>query len=236
MAPDHGAQDPEKTARIHAAMERVTAYIKAGKFDEVREVLASKHISASTLRNWVKQPTKVFTAYRWNEFAEAIDKLPDLERQKRNQAYEFALAELNISREVQRELEGYNGNYRVLHDFPDIQLDNFAIRVERAPFVVTFAFRYRNKDRVLGFCDGLIVTRHGRLVLAGFSPSTIFQAVFRCVPRPAEMLIRGMAFIEDFNTHDVYLSQIVLAARGSAALDNYREDAEKFVQNSGRTL
>ena len=181
----------DRAARIRASVSRVGTDVKARKFGEVREVLAAKHISSSTLRNWLKDPAKIQTAYRWSEFVEAIERLPDLEGKNATKLMNSRLLELGIGREAQRELAPYNGNYRVLHDFPDIQLNNLAIRVEQSPFVVAFAFKYRNKHRDSGFCDGLIVTRHGRLVFAGFSPSTMFQAVFRSVNDPANSLIRG---------------------------------------------
>jgi hypothetical protein len=216
-------------------MDRVNSYIKAGKVEEVRTALAAKNISTSTLRNWLKNPTKAFTAYRWSEFVDAINKLPDLEREKRNQAYEFALTELGIGREGQHEIGNYHGNYRVFHDFEGVKLDNLAIRVEAAPFVAIFAFKYRNRDGQQGYCDGLIICRHGRLIFTGFSPSTTFQAVFRCVAFPNNDLIRGMAFIEDLNTHEICFSEVALVQR-QALSETDRSEAEEFVRGSGRPL
>lgn len=228
------SQEPrlaQREARVRHAMDRVRSYLKVGKIGEVRKVLAAKSISESTMRIWLKDPKKALTAYRWTEFVAAIDELPDLERAKRNEAYEFALKELNVSRDAQHELANYNGNYRVFHDFHGIKLYNLAIRIEHTPFVVTFAFKYSNKEGHRGFCDGLVVSRQGRLVCAGLSPTTMFQGVFQCVAYPERELIRGLALIEDLETHEVCYSSIVIT-RGVKALS----EAERIVRKSGRTL
>jgi hypothetical protein len=219
--------------RIREAIERFKSYISAGKIEDVRRALATKNISASTMRNWTKDTKKLWTSYRRTEFADAIGTLPDLDREKRNQAYEFALKELGVGIEGQRDLESYHGNYRLFHNFTDIELNNFVVTVEHSPFVVTFALKYLNRDRRRGKCDGLIISRHGRLVCAGFSPTTVFQSVFRCVGYPQKELIRGMAFIEDLNTQEVCFSTIVIARDPNSATSS---EAAKIVRNSGRSL
>jgi len=216
-------------------MDRVTSYIKAGKLDEVRKALASKSISASTLRNWIRDREKALTAYRWSEFVDAIGGLPDLERAKRNQAYEFALSELGIDRDSQSELAAYKGFYRIFHDLTGVQLNHFVINVEKTPFVAAFAFKYRNKEDRQGMCDGLMLFRHGRLILAGFSPTTIFQAAFWQVLSPHRDVIRGIAFFGDLNTHEICFSNVALL-RSTIADGNEREGAEEYVRSSGRAL
>src|SRR5689334_9666807 len=118
---------------MREAIERFKSYVTAGEIEAVREALASKNISASTMRNWMKEPKKLLTSYRRTEFADAIGTLPDLARQKRNDAYGFALKELGVGVDGQHELENYHGDYRLFHDLSDIELNNIAIRVEQSP-------------------------------------------------------------------------------------------------------
>jgi hypothetical protein len=219
--------------RVREAIERFKSYISAGKIVDVRNALASKSISASTMRNWMNDPKKLLTSYRRTEFADAMGTLPDLDRQKRNEAYGFALKELGVGVEGQRDLESYHGNYRLFHNFPGVDLKNLVIRVEHSPFVVIFALKYLNSDGRRGKCDGLIVYRHGQIVCAGFSPTTIFQAVFRAVGYPQKELIRGMAFIEDLNTQAVCFSTVVIAREPNQTASS---QAEKIVRNTGRSL
>lgn len=218
--------------RIPQAIERFISYLNAGKIEDLRGAFASKSISASTMRNWMKDPKKLLTSYRRTEFADAMGTLPDLDRQKRNEAYGFALKELGVGIEGQRDLEGYHGNFRMFHDFSGTELNNFVIKVEHSPFVAIFAFKYL-RDKRRGKCDGLIVSRHGKLVCAGFSPTTVFQAVFRCVGYPQKELIHGMAFIEDLNTQDVRFSKVVIVHDPNLAAAN---EAKRIVRKSGRSL
>jgi hypothetical protein len=229
MAP----RDDVRSLQLPAAIERFQSYVAAGKFIELRGAFARKSISPSTMRNWINNPKKLLTSYRRSEFTDAIGTLPDLERKKRNDAYEFALKELGVGIDGQHDLESYDGIYRFVHDFPEITLNNFVIKVERSPFVVMFAFKYSNRDGRRGKCDGLIVSRHGRLVCAGFSPTTMFQAVFRIGGSPEKDLIRGMAFIEDVNSQQVCFSTVVMTREENTAP---LRDAEKIARDTGRTL
>jgi hypothetical protein len=214
------------------AIERFKSYISAGKLEDVRKALALRNISSSTTRNWANDPKKLLTSYRRTEFADAMGTLPDLDRQKRNEAYEFALKELGVGINSQKDIDNYHGNFRLFHDFPGTELNNFVIKVEHSPFAAIFAFKYF-RDKRRHKCDGLIVLRHGRLVCAGFSPTTVFQAVFHCVGYPQKELIRGMAFIEDLNAQEICFSEIVIARDPNTRASN---EARKIVRNSGRSL
>lgn len=226
--------DPDFAKRLRLAVDRFKSYLDAGMIDEVRKALAAKRISPSTLRIWIKDPKKLWTSYRRTEFADAMmDTLADLDQKRRNEAYEFALKELGVVRDGQRDLASYHGDYRVFHDFDGIELNNFAIRVEHSPFVVIFAFKYSKQNRRRGKCDGLIVLRHGRLVCAGFSPTTVFQAVFQCVGYPDRDLIQGMAFVDDLDAKEVRFSRIVIARDPKPAASS---EAEALVRDSGRSL
>jgi hypothetical protein len=225
-------QQQSRAHRVKTALARAQTYIAAGKIADVKRVLAERNISQSTLRNWLKSHEKAVGAYKWGEFVNAMDKLPDLEREKRNDAYMFALAELGIGRETQQELTSYSGNYKIFHDFPAIKLDHLAIRVEENPFVATFVFKYRNKEDRRCTCDGLIITRHGRIVFAGFSRTTIFQAVFVSAAYPERELIRGMAFIEDLNTYEIYFSRVAIARSSLSLNGTMRSNAEDHVRGS----
>jgi hypothetical protein len=113
----------DRSKKIRAAVLRLKSYEEVGRLDEVKRVLAKRHISASTLRNYLKDPKKIETAYRWAEFVDAIAQLPDLNFEKRINAYQFTLAELGMTAESQKPLNRYHGDYRVLHKFPDLDLN-----------------------------------------------------------------------------------------------------------------
>lgn len=209
-----------KALQIKHALQRVQSYVEAGKLKEVKQALSEKSISNSTLRNWLADPDKALTAYRWTEFVEAVGRLPDLERQKRNDAYDFALTELGIARETQYgELNHYSGFYKVFHDYQDCTFNHIAIQVESNPIAATFAFKYRNGSG-RGFCDGLMVTRHGRIVWTGFSRTTIFHAVFEAVAYPARDVILGMGFLEDFHSREVCFSKLAIVRREAVSVDS----------------
>jgi hypothetical protein len=228
---DAGASIERLTLR--EAIDRFKSYLKAGEMDALKKTLGTKNISASTIRNWAKDPKKLETSYRRSEFADAIGMLADLDVVKRNDAYEFALKELGLVREGQHDLANYDGAYRVFHDFRGIELNNFVIKVEHSPFVVIFVFRYNDRNGRRGECDGLIVSRHGKLVCAGFSPTTVFQAAFHCVGYPRTDIIRGMAFIEDLNTQEISFSTIAITRDSSPTA---AEEATILVRGSGHTL
>jgi hypothetical protein len=219
-----------KVKRIKSAVARVRSYEAAGKLGEVRRTLAEKNISASTLRNYLKDPKKIETAYRWTEFVEAINRLPDLELAKRNSAYDFALTELGLAPETQKMLVPYAGDYRLFHSFSDIDLNFLAIRTEVDPIVATFVLRYRNRNKSRAECDGLVVVRHGRMFFSGFSRTTIFQGTFRCVAYPDRNAISGMAFIEDMDSSEVLSSSISLLRSGAPAEEERR--AREFAEAS----
>jgi len=221
-------ENQDRTKRVRAAIARAKSYADAGRIAEVRKVLAERSISASTLRNYLKNPKKVEGAYRWREFVEAVGRLPDLKLEKRNSAYEFTLAELGMSSESQVALNQYRGDYRILHNFPGIELNFLAIRTEAEPTVATFVMRYRNRHRNRGECDGLIVTRHGRMFFSGYSRTTIFQGTFKCVPYPNCDAILGHAFIEDMDSGDVFPSNIGLVRTEASAGEAQR--AAEYVQ------
>lgn len=204
------AEIHDRSRRIKSALARVKSYAQIGRIKEVRKVLAERSISASTLRNYLKDPKKIESAYRWREFVEAVGRLPDLNLEKRNTAYDFTLTELGLSSESQAMLSQYRGDYRILHEFSGIDLNFLAIRTEIEPTVATFVMRYRNRFRSRGECDGLIVTRHGRMFFSGYSRTTIFQGTFKCVAYPDHDAILGHAFIEDMDSGDVFPSRIAL--------------------------
>lgn len=215
----------DRGKKIRAAVARVKSYVDAGRLAEVRRVLAERSISASTLRNYLKDTKKIESAYRWREFVEAVGRLPDLKLEKRNSAYEFTLAELGMSAESQGVLNLYRGDYRILHEFLGIELNFLAIRTETEPMVATFVMRYRNRNRSRGECDGLIVTRHGRMFFSGYSRTTIFQGTFKCVPYPDRDAILGYAFIEDMDSGDVFRSSIGLV-RNDASVEEAQRAME----------
>jgi hypothetical protein len=215
--------DPQqKLRKIRAAVARVRSYEAAGKLGEVRKALIERNISASTLRNYLKDTKKIETAYRWTEFVDVVNRLPDLELAKRNSAYDFALTELGMSPESQKVMAQYDGDYRLFHNIAEIDLNFLAIRAEVAPVVATFVFRYRNRNKSRAACDGLVVTRHGRMFFAGFSRTTIFQGNFRCVAYPDRNAISGMAFIEDMESSEVYFSNISLIRAGASSEEERR--------------
>jgi hypothetical protein len=192
-------------------------------------VLAERSISASTLRNYLKDPKKIETAYRWSEFVDAILRLPDLELARRNSAYDFALTELGMSSDSQKMMAQYGGDYRVFHRFPEIDLNFMAIRTEVDPVVATFVVRYRNRNKSRAQCDGLVVSRHGRMFFSGFSRTTIFQGSFRCVPFPERSAIFGMAIMEDMESGDVHFSHLGLVRAGSPSEEERR--AQSYVDS-----
>jgi hypothetical protein len=212
----------DKAKRIRSAVARVRSYVDADRISEVRKVLADRGISGSTLRNYLNDPKKIESAYRWREFVEAVGRLPDLNLEKRNSAYEFTLAELGLTADSQSVLNQYRGDYRVLHEFSGIELNFLAVRTEMAPRVATFVMRYRNKNRSRGECDGLIVTRHGRMFFSGYSRTTIFQGTFKCVPFPDQDVILGHAFIEDMDSGKVYSSSVGLVRADAPEKDARR--------------
>lgn len=200
----------DRSKRIRAAVSRLRAYEEAGRIAEVKRVLADRSISASTLRNYLKDPKKIETAYRWTEFVDAIARLPDLNLEKRISAYQFTLTELGMSAESQEFLAQYRGDYRVFHKFPDLDLNFLAVRIEHEPMVATFVLRYRNRNKRRAECDGLIVTRHGRMFFSGYSQTTIFQGNFSCVAFPKTSVILGTAFVEDMDSREVHSSNVAL--------------------------
>lgn len=220
----------QKLRKIKSAVARARSYEAAGKLGEVRKALAERNISASTLRNYLKDPKKIETAYRWTEFVEIVNRLPDLELAKRNSAYDFALTELGLPADTQKMMAQYGGDYRVFHQFPDIDLNFLAMRVEPEPIVATFVLRYRNRNKSRAECDGLVVTRHGRMFFSGFSRTTIFQGAFRCVAYPDQYAISGMAFIEDMDSSEVHFSRVGLLRSGASSEEERR--AREYVEST----
>lgn len=202
--------DAEFRKRLLQAVERFKAYISAGQSKAVIEVLSARNLSDSTIRSWINDPGKVEGGYRRYEFVEAILSLSDLDKQRRNDAYEFALRESEAARSGQRDILSYRGNYRAYHNFEGIQLNFLAIRVEEEPFVAIFALKYHNRFQRRSTCDGLILSRHGQLLFAGLSPTTSFQAVFDGVAQPAKEPIRGMAFLHDVSAKQLRFSKMVI--------------------------
>jgi hypothetical protein len=225
-----------KEAQLKEAFARLSQYRAAEKLDAVKLQLHERGISKATIGNWLRDPPSVSKAYRWRDFVQAVEQLPDLEREKRNSAYNFALGELGLRQETQSGLVSYHGNYYIYHDFRDIELNAMGVRVESNPIVATFLFRYRNPDDTRGQCDGLIVERRGRLMLTGFSPTTVFQAVILCTPYPEKNVMRGMAFVEDLHTNEVYFSRIALLERRVHVGTAIKQQIDSHIQNSFYSL
>jgi hypothetical protein len=209
----------DRLKKIRAAVSRLKSYEDAGRLAEVKMALAKRHISASTLRNYLKDPKKIETAYRWAEFVESIAQLPDLKLEKRINAYQFTLTELGMPAESQKVLNQYRGDYRVFHKFPDLDLNFLAIRTEHEPTVATFVLRYRNGNKRRTECDGLIVTRHGRMFFSGYSQTTIFQGNFKCVAYPDRSVIFGTAFIDDMDSSEVYSSKLAFLRNDAVTIE-----------------
>jgi hypothetical protein len=228
---DRTARDAELEQRIKASIDLFGQYLRAGRIGDVRRVLLEKRISISTIRNWARNPSSIVDAYRAPEFAEAIGRLPKLSEEKRNDAYKFALEELNIERDTQLDLLKYNGGYRVIHDFRQVALNSILFVVKRNPLVPIFAFKYNNRSSQRGYCDGLVVGRHGRIILTGFSSSSIFHAVLRAVPNPKKNLVRGFAILEDVHTNEVAFSKIALV-HSRAYSSKLHSGAVDFVSES----
>lgn len=225
-----------KEARLRSAHNRVAQYRDVQKLDAVKAQLLARGVAKATVNNWLRKPESIGKAYRWRDFVDAIEQLPDLDREKRNSAYEFALSELGLGRETQSELSSYHGNYYIYHDFRDIKLDALAIRVEQRPIVATFLFRYRNPDHTRGQCDGLILERRGRLLLTGLSRTTVFQAVIACTPDPHRNIMRGMAFIEDLHTNEVFYSRIALLERRMQLNSTIQQQIDAHIEDSAYRL
>lgn len=203
--------------RIKQALSRVAEYEQASKFNEVRRALLDKGVSKATIANWFKsseinvRAEIISSAYRWRDFTDVVEALADLRKETRDRAYEFALSELGLRREDQVELISYDGTYAIHHDLKQwIKLNIILVRVEARPLAATFVFRYRNKDGERGECDGLIVTRHGKLLFTGFSETAVFHAVIKCAPNPRTDMMRGIAIVEDLISNEVYFSRIAI--------------------------
>lgn len=230
--------------RLRSAISRLESYRSANMLPDVHAALAAKNCSSSTIRSWLKDPSKIAHGYKRNDFIEAMLGLQDLQKERRDDAYKFALEEMGLLREGQQDLVGYDGRYAVVHDFgEDLGLDQLHISVEKDPFTVTFIFRYggfaksesRENRLPRRECDGLIVLRHGRLMWVGLSRTTVFLAAFGTIGYPEANFVSGMAFIEDTHLREIRISRVVIVPYREFTR-SYEERAKEYVRGSGLKL
>ncbi len=225
-----------KRAKLKRARERLSQYDRASKTVDVKALLRAKGVAKATVDNWIRDPAKIDQAYRWRDFVEVLASLPDLDREKRNNAYDFALAELGLSSETQSGLAMYGRGYIVYHDFQQMDFNSIRIKVESEPMVATFAFKYWTATKQREICDGLVIERQGRLLLTGFSSSTAFHAFVLSAPHPERQVMQGMAFIEDLRSNEVSFSKIALLAQSAQSTRQKLEQIDSHVRKSRYTL